>query len=283
MNSSLYTEELNKYLVGSAFIDLVNTWCRYGLQPFELLLILSNFKMHLTLLCSLMALAMAQTVVGWGDVGHRTVGYQAQRYFTDEADQWAEGMLANDNGWDISDAAVFADTVKRKEDVLGGQTVLLVKTGQDTHLSAPISFASLKPTTGASSLNTELDTSGFETIRVSLGTAVQFLVDLQQRETEPLLKATEIADRAAQESYRKAREAYARSLEGRDLRYTMFQEPFSWIADPPDFNLLDSTIQITESDELQAERIRKRLLKWALIILAKHGLHIDELSLTRRD
>src|SRR5947209_20299457 len=68
--------------------------------------------MRSTLLYSF--LALAQPIVGWGDVGHRTVGYLAQKYFTDQASQWVSSLLSNENGWDISDAATWADVVKPK-------------------------------------------------------------------------------------------------------------------------------------------------------------------------
>jgi hypothetical protein len=55
---------------------------------------------------------LAQPIAGWGDVGHRTVGYLAQKYFTDQAAQWVTTILQNNNGWDISDAAVWADSIK---------------------------------------------------------------------------------------------------------------------------------------------------------------------------
>ena len=51
-------------------------------------------------------LALAQPIVGWGDVGHRTVGYLAQKSFTDQASQWVTTILQTNNSWDISDAAV---------------------------------------------------------------------------------------------------------------------------------------------------------------------------------
>jgi hypothetical protein len=66
--------------------------------------------MRSLVLCSV--LALAQPIVGWGDVGHRTVGYLAEKYFTDQAAQWVTAVLQNDKGYDISDAAVWADEVK---------------------------------------------------------------------------------------------------------------------------------------------------------------------------
>ncbi len=54
-----------------------------------------------------------QQVAAWGDLGHRTVALVAQRYLTSEASQLFEEILANDQGFDFSDAATWADTVKR--------------------------------------------------------------------------------------------------------------------------------------------------------------------------
>ncbi|PVH75747.1 S1/P1 nuclease [Cadophora sp. DSE1049] len=63
---------------------------------------------------SLAILTLANQVLSWGDVGHRTVGYLAKKYLTDSATQLFEKILENPNGWDFSDAATWADTVKRK-------------------------------------------------------------------------------------------------------------------------------------------------------------------------
>ncbi|KAG4440570.1 hypothetical protein IFR05_003937 [Cadophora sp. M221] len=46
--------------------------------------------------------------------GHRTVGYLAKKYLTDSANKLFEKVLENPNGWDFSDAATWADVVKRK-------------------------------------------------------------------------------------------------------------------------------------------------------------------------
>lgn len=56
--------------------------------------------------------ATAQLAAAWGDVGHRTVGYLASKYFTQEAKDLTAALLANDKGWDISDAATWADVTK---------------------------------------------------------------------------------------------------------------------------------------------------------------------------
>ncbi|KAF1808066.1 phospholipase C/P1 nuclease [Eremomyces bilateralis CBS 781.70] len=52
------------------------------------------------------------SVVAWGDVGHRTVGYLAEKYFSDEGKEFVHSLLANENDWDISDAATWADVIK---------------------------------------------------------------------------------------------------------------------------------------------------------------------------
>lgn len=68
--------------------------------------------MHPVTVCSF--LALNQAVLGWGDVGHRTVGYLAQHYLNTQASAWVNSVLANENGYDISDAATWADVVKHR-------------------------------------------------------------------------------------------------------------------------------------------------------------------------
>jgi len=59
-------------------------------------------------------LALAVPVANaWGDVGHRTVGYLAEKHLSPKAAALVGGLLVNDRGFDISDAACWADTVKR--------------------------------------------------------------------------------------------------------------------------------------------------------------------------
>jgi hypothetical protein len=57
-------------------------------------------------------LAVVQPISCWGTLGHRTVGYLAEKYFTADASQLVQQLLKNDKGYDISDAALFADKVK---------------------------------------------------------------------------------------------------------------------------------------------------------------------------
>ncbi|KAE8342582.1 hypothetical protein BDV24DRAFT_162472 [Aspergillus arachidicola] len=53
-----------------------------------------------------------QPAACWGDLGHRTVAYLAQKYFSNEAKQLVDDLLPGNDGQDISDAAVWADKVK---------------------------------------------------------------------------------------------------------------------------------------------------------------------------
>jgi hypothetical protein len=54
----------------------------------------------------------SQPVTAWGDVGHRAVAYPAEKYFTDAGSRLVDELLANDQGFDISDAATWANTIK---------------------------------------------------------------------------------------------------------------------------------------------------------------------------
>ncbi|KAL4863443.1 hypothetical protein BDV12DRAFT_189699 [Aspergillus spectabilis] len=58
--------------------------------------------------------SVSRPVASWVDVGHRTVAYLAERFFTDQCFQLVNDLLTNSRGFDISDSAVWADTVKRK-------------------------------------------------------------------------------------------------------------------------------------------------------------------------
>ncbi|GKZ51970.1 hypothetical protein AbraIFM66951_008870, partial [Aspergillus brasiliensis] len=55
-----------------------------------------------------------QPVTAWGDVGHRAIAYLAQKYLTDPASHLVNELLENDQGFDISDAATWADEIKWK-------------------------------------------------------------------------------------------------------------------------------------------------------------------------
>ncbi|KAK0730881.1 S1/P1 nuclease [Lasiosphaeris hirsuta] len=67
--------------------------------------------MHFT---AFVTLALAAPVVHtWGDLGHRTVGYLAEKHLTVGALTLFGRLLANENNHDYSDAATWADTVKR--------------------------------------------------------------------------------------------------------------------------------------------------------------------------
>ncbi len=63
---------------------------------------------------------LAAPVLGWGDLGHRTVGYVAQRYLSTQASAWVGQVLANEDGYDISDAAVWADAIRHRRPYSAG-------------------------------------------------------------------------------------------------------------------------------------------------------------------
>jgi hypothetical protein len=67
--------------------------------------------MHSRILLSTL-LVGSPLVTAWGDVGHRTVGYLAEKYLSQEASDLVTKLLANDRDYDISDAAVWADVIK---------------------------------------------------------------------------------------------------------------------------------------------------------------------------
>jgi len=62
----------------------------------------------------LLFLAAIQGAHCWGDLGHRTVAYLAANYLTDDASQFVNTLLANNQGYDISDGALWADSIKRR-------------------------------------------------------------------------------------------------------------------------------------------------------------------------
>ena len=46
----------------------------------------------------------------WGTLGHRTIAYLAQRYFTSEAETYVNDLLGDE---DIAEASLWADHIKR--------------------------------------------------------------------------------------------------------------------------------------------------------------------------
>ncbi|KAK3988717.1 S1/P1 nuclease [Cladorrhinum sp. PSN332] len=59
----------------------------------------------------ILALA-APGIFAWGDLGHRTVGYLAEKHLTDDALAFFGRILANDRNYDYSDAATWADIIR---------------------------------------------------------------------------------------------------------------------------------------------------------------------------
>lgn len=50
----------------------------------------------------------------WGSLGHRTVAYVAEKYLTVEGSEYLNTLLQQ--GEDISDAALWADEIKRQRE-----------------------------------------------------------------------------------------------------------------------------------------------------------------------
>lgn len=59
-------------------------------------------------------LTFTQPAYCWGSLGHRTVAYLAEKYLTEDALTYVNTLLANDRGFDISDAALWADEIKQR-------------------------------------------------------------------------------------------------------------------------------------------------------------------------
>jgi len=64
---------------------------------------------------SITLLALTGQAVAWGGLGHRTVGYLAQHFFTEDASQLIQDLLKPTETFDISDAAVWPDTIRMRQ------------------------------------------------------------------------------------------------------------------------------------------------------------------------
>lgn len=53
--------------------------------------------------------SLVQFATCWGTLGHRTVAYLAQRYFSSETETYVNNLLEDE---DISDAALWADIIR---------------------------------------------------------------------------------------------------------------------------------------------------------------------------
>jgi len=60
-------------------------------------------------------LALCPLSQAYGAVGHRTIGYLAEKWLTETATQIFTEILANDRGFDFSDAAVWADKIRDRD------------------------------------------------------------------------------------------------------------------------------------------------------------------------
>ena len=68
----------------------------------------------LTMKLSLLTIGLIPGVFAYGDLGHRTVGYVAEKHLSPGAKLLFDHLLANPNNYDYSDAAVWADSQKRR-------------------------------------------------------------------------------------------------------------------------------------------------------------------------
>jgi len=75
-------------------------------------------KMHTLTLLNLLSFTFG--AAAWGGLGHRTVGYLAQKYFDDNAVAYFEKVIHPSNAFDISDAAIWADGVRYKRPYTSG-------------------------------------------------------------------------------------------------------------------------------------------------------------------
>ena len=57
---------------------------------------------------------LCRPTLGWGDVGHRTVAYIAEHYLTEQGTEFLNDLLPQIPQFDVSDAAVWADKIKRQ-------------------------------------------------------------------------------------------------------------------------------------------------------------------------
>jgi len=51
----------------------------------------------------------------WGNIGHRTVGYLAEKYLNPQATDFFNGIINPSDAFDISDAATWADRHRQGE------------------------------------------------------------------------------------------------------------------------------------------------------------------------
>ena len=64
---------------------------------------------------SLTLLVLTGQAAAWGGLGHRTVGYLAQHFFTEDAAQLIQDLLKPTESFDIGDAAVWPDTIRMRQ------------------------------------------------------------------------------------------------------------------------------------------------------------------------
>lgn len=97
-------------------------------------------------------LALTGQVACWGGLGHRTVGYIAQKHFTDEAAQLFESLIQPTDSFDISDAAIWADGIRHNRGYTEGWH-FIGKDNQTNQCSLRSRYVNLSKTPRTARLN----------------------------------------------------------------------------------------------------------------------------------
>jgi hypothetical protein len=63
-------------------------------------------------ICAAVGFGLVSPGLAWGDLGHRTVAYLAQKYLQPSTIDYLNAILVNDKGYDFSDAATWADAIR---------------------------------------------------------------------------------------------------------------------------------------------------------------------------
>jgi hypothetical protein len=83
-------------------------------------------------------LAFTGNVAAWGGLGHRTVGYLAEHYFTEDASQLVKDLIKPTDSFDISDAAIWADGIRQRQHFTEGWHFI----GEAVELSRKLDYMS---------------------------------------------------------------------------------------------------------------------------------------------
>ena len=102
---------------GDTLLHIYLNISTYTLSSVSLSSVLQCYRVQAMLYSfnSLALLAFAGNVAGWGGLGHRTVGYLAEHYFTEDAAQLVKDLIKPSDSFDISDAAIWADGIRQRQ------------------------------------------------------------------------------------------------------------------------------------------------------------------------